>query len=156
MVFKRIINLAIWRKQTNIYNSLWFSKFNNKLVMPWLQSNDFLLKSFKLLKIQKNYSGIFIFYEILEVGKPSMMTKKIRRGKQFYDVPNPLTTQAAYDISLQNFITLINKNTIAVTFYKKIFFVMCDFLSSNSQILNMKNDLHKLVIVNRAYLHYRW
>ena len=126
-----------------------------KLLLPCANSGNTLLATFKLLKLQKNCLGIFLFYEALEVGKPVMTTKKIRRGKQMYDVPNPITPQGAYDISMKQLVNLVKKYPVKTNLGKKFFLLCCDFLNSSVQIAGPKIDLHRLVTVNRAYLHYR-
>ncbi len=153
---KKLLLLGAWRNKHTVYSSLWFSKFTKKLLSPCVNSTNLLLKAFKLLKLQKNYSGIFLFYEILETGKPLMATKKIRRGKQIYDVPNPITFQSAYDLSLRHFVGLIKNYAVTVNVATKLFLVISEFLYSPAQVVLSKNELHKKVTANRAYLHFRW
>lgn len=85
-----------------------------------------------------------------------MSLKRIRRGGELFMVPNPIFPQAAYDISLRNLTLLVKNSTIFLPLQKKFFLLLTEFLTSNVGVLGFKTELHKKVVANRAYLHYRW
>ena len=99
-----------------------------------------------------------IFHKALENLRPTIGTRRIRRGARMYQVPMPLTENRCSFLAMKWLIMASrdkqgDKNT---RMYQKLAGEILDAYHSQGDAMRKKLDLHKQVAANRAYASFRW
>lgn len=99
-----------------------------------------------------------IFHKALENLRPTIGTRRIRRGARMYQVPMPLTEKRRSFLAMKWLIVASrdkegDKNA---RMYQKLAGEILDAYHNQGNAIRKKLDLHKQVAANRAYASFRW
>lgn len=141
----------------SVYKSYWLNKFINRLFFKGKKEyiERHLYSCFSFLKGMSNYP-LLIFYEILDMVKPIILLKWIRKGKNYYQVPKLIHRTDSYKTAILWISYVVKKNN-SLGFFKKIFVEFVGILCFNdSKLFTIKRNLYSVGLTNRTFVNYIW
>ena len=157
----KFINLKNNRwKPIAILNSFWLNKFINILIIRGkkIKAQKIIFNLFFLLKQTFFFNPIFIFFNALDILRPTLELSSIKIGKRKYSIPIPVIFFRQYLIVLRWFKKNFQKAKSTKSFSAKLF-TEINFLilkKNQSELWKIKSSLYQKALANRAYAHYRW
>ena len=99
-----------------------------------------------------------IFHKALENLRPTIGTRRIRRGARMYQVPMPLTEKRRSFLAMKWLIVASRdkEGEKNARMYQKLAGEILDAYHNQGNAMRKKLDLHKQVAANRAYASFRW
>lgn len=147
-------------KPIAILNSFWLNKFVNILMLKGkkLKAQKIIFNLFFLLKQSFFFNPIFIFFNALDILKPTLELSFIKVGKRTYSIPIPIIFFRQYLIVLRWFKKVFQKSKSTKSFSNKLFSEINSLIlkKNQSELWKTKSSIYQKALKNRAYAHYRW
>lgn len=146
-----------WR-QDMLYNSHWMTKFSNKLMQKG--EKYFIQKKiqhcFKMLKLIQTLYPKVLFFEMLELIKPSIEMIPRKMGKTFRYIPTVVTYPRNYKLVL-SFVTKEIRNRPERLFFERFQTQWLNLILHNkSSIFNDIEMVYQLAHKNKAFTNFAW
>jgi small subunit ribosomal protein S7 len=141
-----------------IYKSIWFAKTVNKFMRHGKKNvaEKHVLRAFEEVKKRTKISAHLLLFFTLSKARPKFDFMSRRFGKEYKDIPVPLSPQRQLLVALHWFITAIKLNTMP-HLKTRIRFELWSFLVNKSGTLIERYKLYKLKMYeNRLNYRFRW
>jgi ribosomal protein S7 len=141
-----------------LYNSLWYSKFQNNLMLSGKKALLEKIFSQLFLRIKKEYkrSPVWLLFKLLIKNRPVMGLIKKRIRNKFIEIPCPIETRRQVIISLKWLIGYI-KIYPAFNLEERLWGVFIESFRKKKTALTRRVQLHQeKLFKNRSNLRYRW
>lgn len=99
-----------------------------------------------------------LFRTAIENCKPSVITRKIKRGGATYEVPCTISDSQRewYAMRWLNSMVLDRPKPRTKGYSYVLAQEIIDAASNRGKVVKKKDDIHRLAVANKAYAHYRW
>ncbi|XP_045214223.2 28S ribosomal protein S7, mitochondrial-like [Mercenaria mercenaria] len=96
---------------------------------------------------------VIVFRQAVENGKPLLITKKVLKGGQSYQVPIAASAARQNFLSLTWLIEVSKEKDRSVRFYDKLGEEIVAAYYNKGGLIKKKQDMHKLCETNKAFAH---
>lgn len=144
-----------------LYQSYWYSKFINKLMLNGKKhlSEKLVSKILLNLKLKYNVQPIFLILTIITKLKPILGIIQKRLGKEWKPVPIPINPRKQLIISLKWITNQIKRETQSTLILRTLKTFQKFFKRhqhKNAELMQTKNNYYYNMAKNRVNLRYRW
>lgn len=146
-----------WRNDS-LYNSHWLTKFSNKLMKNGKKTfiHKKIQKCFQELKLVKTIYPKILFFEMLELIKPTieMIPRKISKNYKY--IPTPVVYPRNYKLVLMFIAKEIKKQPESKLEYR-IYSQLINLVENKkSAIFNDIEIIYQLAVKNKAFTSFAW
>ena len=146
-----------WR-QDSLYNSHWLTKFNNKLMKSGKKAfaQKKIRKCFQELKLIKSIYPKVLFFEMLELLKPTieMIPRKISKNYRY--IPTPVVYPRNYKLVLLSVNKEVKKQPDS-KLEQRLFTQLVNLVENKkSSIFNDIEIVYQLAVKNKAFTSFAW
>lgn len=136
---------------------MYFSKFINDLQYHGKKKKieSSLYKSFYDLKVITK-KPMFLFFEVIELIKPVIYLKIIKKAKIYYQIPRIISISWQKKIALKWLIKEIRDTKQGSLSLRVNNELIRAGVLNKSNLLKKKERLYATAIYNRSFLHFKW
>lgn len=141
-----------------IYDSYWFHKFINRLMLKGYKSRSekSVYQAMRNIKFKANVHPYLSFFALLETLRPSMYTVPKRIGRKIHQIPIPLYRSSGYRIVLKWMSHSIKSRDDSELSNRISGELLALITNSKSMVFKKREELFKTILDNRTFSNFRW
>lgn len=131
-------------------------KFVNHIMVDGKKekAEKIFLESLNFIYKKEKKDGMTIFFQALEMSKPLVEVRSVRRGGATYQVPVPLKEKRSLSLGMKWLIETARKK--GGSFSLNLYAALFEASKNQGDCVKKRSSLHALALKNRSFTQFRW
>nr|YP_009237690.1 ribosomal protein S7 [Trachydiscus minutus]AML60699.1 ribosomal protein S7 [Trachydiscus minutus] len=111
-------------------------------------------KSLFFVKLKERQNPVVIFFKALNLSKPFVEVRSVRRGGATYQIPVPLKEKRAISLSMKWILQAAKKKKGILSL--NLANILVEASKNQGDSVKKKESIHLTALKNRSLTHFRW